>query len=138
MTKDFTYSWRGFIALFSVLTLSGILFLLTAFADYAAFLAHEAVSDEYSYRSAQEAAFSCSTFALSRLYADPLRFSGVGTTTIQLTELSLCEILSASVADTNAETVVQGLSGKSTVRMRITGKGASSTGPLQQVTWEEY
>lgn len=129
---------RGFIALVSVLMLSGILLLIATTADLYAYLAHEAVVDEESYRAAQQAAFSCGRLALSRLDADPLRFAGTGTTTIRLSEGSTCEIVSASVTTTNADVLVQGDDRESSVRMLMAADRATSTVPFTLRTWTEY
>lgn len=128
----------GFIALFSVLTLSAVLLAGVAVADYAAYVGHEAVTEERSYRNAQEAALSCARFALSRLDADPLRFSGSGTTSIQLSDISFCAIAAASSTADVAGAYVSGISDKSFVSLYVNGTRASSTALFKISSWTEY
>ncbi len=129
---------RGFVALISTLLLSGILLLLGAVIGLFSYLAHEAATDEQSYRGAQQAAFSCARFALSRLDADPLRFAGIGTTSIQLSDTSGCAIVEASSTHDSAGALTEGESGLSSVRIFFTAARASTTAPFQLRTWTEY
>lgn len=129
---------RGFIALISVLMLSGVLLLIAATVDLYAYLAHEAAADERSYLEAQQSAFSCARFAVSRLDADPLRFTNIGTTAIQLDDISSCKIVSGTVTNSVANILTQGDSGESSVRIFVTANRASSTALFQLHTWTEY
>ena len=117
---------------------SGILLLIALLADLSSFLAREAAQDEYSYRIAQQAAFSCARLAASRLDADPLRFVDISTTTIQLPSSSICKILSASMTGDAAGINVQGENGQSSVHIYFSASRASSTSPFKLTTWTEY
>lgn len=132
------YQAQGFVALFSVLVLSALLLGMAVSADVAAYAAHEAESDEHSYRMAQEAALSCARFSFARLDADPLRFSNTPTTTIRITDESLCRIISASSTGNSAGSSVEGVSGESTVPLYATAVRATSAQPFALETWTEY
>lgn len=129
---------RGFIALFSVLTLSALLLLLVAGASTAAYLAHRAAFEEMSYRTAQQAAFSCARFALSRLDADPSRFDSMGTTTIVLSNDSVCDITSADRSADTARVAVTGRSEMSSVPISFTATRAASSASFALTSWTEY
>lgn len=118
--------------------LSGLLLLLATAVDLYAYLTHEAVVDEGSYREAQEAAFSCARLALSRLDADSLRFTDMGTTTVQLNDTSTCEIVSGNVISDSAHILAEGDTLRSSVRIFVTADRAFSTAPFQLRTWTEY
>lgn len=128
---------RGFIALVSAILLSTLLLLFVEAEGLAGYLAHQAVTDEQSYRVAQQAAFSCAEFAISRLDADPLRFQGIGTTTIQL-DAAACEIVSASTTNDSATVITRGESVRNSVPIFFSAIRASSSDPFRLISWEEY
>lgn len=128
---------QGFIALFSAITLSGLLLILITAEGLSGYLANQAIQDERSYRIAQQAAFSCSQFAFSRLDSDPLRFLGTGSTTIQF-ESSSCDIVSASTSVNTAGALIFGYSGESSVPVFFTANRASSSVPFRIRSWAQY
>jgi hypothetical protein len=126
---------RGFVALLSVLTISSILLVTSLSADAKVSLAQQAVANEYSYRAAQQAAYSCAQLAANRVSVEPQRFEKAGTTTIILSPDHSnpleCSIISAHGTSTIVSMVVQGHVGDSVIRMHAMARRTSSTSPFQ-------
>ncbi len=121
---------RGFVALLSVLIIAGLLLAYTTTSASALFFGQHALVEEYAYRSAVDAAWSCAVFAFERLDIDPNRFIDSPATNIPLREAT-CSILAASSSDDRAGALVLGHAGDSFVELYVEASRANGCCAVQ-------
>ena len=129
---------RVFIALLSVLILSGLLSLLTITVSTEGFLAHTSLLNEESYRASRNAAYTCAHLALHSTSVDTYRFEDNIPVRITLPQNTDCIIIQASTTAAGAQALVQGHSGSSYSTMYVDAVRVSSTSPFEISTWREY
>lgn len=128
---------RGYIALLSVLLISGTLLSLTLTASVALYFAQKDMRGEVSYRRSRVAAYSCAQVVMHALSVDKYRFEGVLPDEFPVTSSSTCRVLSVSVSDLDATIQIQGVSGTSVSPLQVTSTRPDISSAFIIQTWEE-
>jgi hypothetical protein len=118
---------RGYIALLSVLVMSGILFVVTISAGITVYFASQDVRGEVEFRQSRAAAFSCAQLVIHAVSVDSYRFASDTPTMFPVSASSTCIVESVSVWDQEVEAVVTGVTGGSSSQIRVYASRFSSS-----------
>jgi hypothetical protein len=103
-------SMRGYIALLSVLMVSGVLLVTTTAAGIMVYFAAQDVRGEMAYRRSRAAALSCAQLVVHALSVDRYRFASDTPASFPVTASSTCVVESVQVTQQEAEALLVGMS----------------------------